>query len=140
MVLLLLPGILCSPLQAFPVPQKGLGTAAQLVFITVFNHFRSPKDSIAGHPNNGRCAPGTTYTSFITSVSPCLNFPIHRPCTGKQQRKGDPWRQTLLLNDKPVHFKLDTGADVTVRRCTNVLVHYRLQQQYCMDLTQNIFL
>ena len=34
--------------------------------------------------------------------------------TNKQQSRSDPWRQTLLLNDKPIYFKLDTGADVTV--------------------------
>ena len=58
------------------------------VFITVFTRFRSPRDSIAGHPNNGRCAPGTTYTSSLTSVSPCLNFPINRPCTGRRSELG----------------------------------------------------
>lgn len=51
-------------------------------------HCRSPLDSIAGHPNNGKCAPGATYTSWITSVSQCLNFLTNKPYTGRRSESG----------------------------------------------------
>ena len=31
-----------------------------------------------------------------------------------QEDKSEPWTVTILVNDKPITFKLDTGADVTV--------------------------
>lgn len=51
-------------------------------------HCRSPLDSIAGHPNNGKCAPGATYTSWITSASQCLNFLTNKPYTGRRSESG----------------------------------------------------